>query len=435
MIYARAIHFAATIMVAGVTFFIAFIAEPALRAMPYGTLLAVTLRLRLAWIAWIGLVLFVPSDAAWLVLTAASMSGQPAGDIFTQGVLWTVLPQTDFGVDWVARFVAACVLAGVFVSFLSARRAKPAWLLAAVTLAAALAGSLAWTGHAIGGRGIQGVLHPAADILHLLAAAAWVGGLAPLALLLAATGEDAAGLAVARIATARFSTLGVASVAVLLFTGIVNTWYLVGSIPALVGTQYGRLLLIKVALFAAMVGIAAINRFWLTPRLVETPSVAAAREARRRLCRNAVIEAFMGAVIIAIVAVLGTLPPASHSHHHHATDGAMPAHAFQHIHSEQGMADVTIDPGRVGRARAAIHLLNDDLETLDAREVTLTLTAPVAGEKPIARSASLGSDGVWTVEGIDLSQAGNWTVTVGALLGANTGTRRLVLTGQIVIEP
>ena len=58
-----------------------------------------------------------------------------------------------------------------------------------MVLAAALVGTLAFAGHAIGGEGIEGIVHPAADVLHLVAAAAWVGALVPLALLLAMTGR------------------------------------------------------------------------------------------------------------------------------------------------------------------------------------------------------------------------------------------------------
>ena len=65
---------------------------------------------RLAWIAWISLALSMLSGAAWLVLTAASISGQAVADLFPEGVLWIVLSQTDFGNDWLARFVFACVL-------------------------------------------------------------------------------------------------------------------------------------------------------------------------------------------------------------------------------------------------------------------------------------------------------------------------------------
>lgn len=431
IVYARAVHFAATIMAAGVVLFVVFIAEPSLRKAPGE--MRVALRSRLARIAWISLVLCVLSGAAWLVLTASSMSGQPVAAVLSQDVLWTVLSQTDFGNDWLVRFVFACGLAGVFVRFLSPKGARSARLKgAAVVLAAALVGSLAWAGHANGGQGVEGVVHPAADVLHLIAVSAWVGALVPLALLLSLTKEGADALAVARSATLRFSTLGIVGVGTILLTGIVNSWYLVGSIPALTGTEYGHLLLLKLALFAGMAAIATFNWSQLTPRLVQNADTSAAQSARRQLRRNAATEAALGAIIIAIVAVLGTLAPASHANHH-AIEGAIPADAsFQHIHSEHGMADVMIEPGRVGTASATVHLLNDDLETLPAREVTLTLTAPTPGSKPITRTAFQDSDGEWHVDGIELSQPGNWTVTVDAILTSN---RRLELAAPIVIGP
>ena len=142
------------------------------------------------------------------------MSGQPPAQIYAQDALWTVLSQTDFGNDWFVRLVAACALAATFVPLLSANGAASPWLKsAAAILAAVLVGSLALAGHAVGAEGAEGIIHPAADVLHLVAAAAWVGSLVPLALLLAATGKDSTSLAVARTATLRFSILGIVSVA------------------------------------------------------------------------------------------------------------------------------------------------------------------------------------------------------------------------------
>ena len=431
LFYARAFHFAATVTVAGVVFFIVGISEPAFRGAQDDARGAFAVRIRLAWMAWIGLAIAMLSGVFWFVFTAQAMSGQPLGEL-APGVLWTVLTQTDFGNDWLVRFVVACLLGGLFVHFLSAKGVTSLWLkTVTVLLAAALVGTLAFAGHAIGGEGIEGIVHPAADVLHLVAAAAWAGTLIPLALLLTVTGRDAAGLGVARTATLRFSTLGIVSVATLLLTGIVNTWYLVGSFSALTGSDYGRLLLFKLALFAGMVGIAAVNWSQLTPRLAQNADAPRAPRARRQLRRNAAIEAALGAVIIAIVAVLGTLPPASHVHLH-GTSGAIPADAsFQHIHTEQGMADVTVEPGHIGVAGVTIHLWDADENELEAQQVTLTLTPPGASGKPITRSALQDSDGLWQVKRIELSQPGNWTVTVSAVLGPG---KRLVLAAPIVID-
>ena len=324
LIYVRFIHLAATITVAGVAFFIVFIAEPAFRRAESGARVAAMVRPRLAWIAWTSLALTVVSGVPWFVLVAQSMSDQPWPEVFSHGILRAVLLNTGFGRDWLERLVLAGLLATVFVTFLSAQRVKSVWInVAVVALAAGLVGTLAWAGHAAGGAGVEGIVHPVADFLHLVVAAAWAGTLLPLALLLNAARGETASAAIARTATLRFSNFGIASVGTILVTGIVNTWYLVGGIPALTDTDYGRLLLIKIALFVAMTAIAAVNRVWLTPRLVHGTGVSVVHDAWRQLRRNTVVEAAAGGIIIAIVAVLGVTPPAvhegliSHAHHSH----------------------------------------------------------------------------------------------------------------------
>jgi len=61
--------------------------------------------------------------------------------------------------------------------------------------------------------------------------------------------------------------MGYVAVATLIGTGLVNSWYLVRNVTALLTTQYGQLLLAKLALFAGMLSLAAINRFWLVPSM------------------------------------------------------------------------------------------------------------------------------------------------------------------------
>jgi copper resistance protein D len=322
LVYVRALHFASTLIVAGVAFFIVVIAEPASRKTDIGATLPGVVRRRLAWLAWISLLLTALSGAAWLVLLARSMSEQPLAQVFSEGILWIVLSQTGFGRDWLGRLVLAGLLAAFFIPFLSAKTARSVWIKPVVVLiAAALVGSLAWAGHAAGGSGTKGIVHPAADVLHLVAAAAWVGGLVPLVLLLG-TAYGTPSVAMVHAVAVRFSTLGVVSVATLLVTGTINTWYLVGSIAGLTETDYGRLLLLKIALFFAMVAIAAANRFRFTPRLVTGANERAARDALRQLRRNVAIEIAAGAGILAVVAVLGVTPPGvheqimPHAHHH-----------------------------------------------------------------------------------------------------------------------
>ncbi len=147
------------------------------------------------------------------------------------------------------------------------------WLQLAV--AAGLIGSLALIGHAGASPDAAGRVHLASDVLHLIAAGAWVGALPALALLLHQTRKIKydRSILVASGAARRFSPLGIASVGTLLATGVVNSWNLLAGPRDLITTDYGRLLLLKIGLFAAMVGIAAVNRFRLTPRLAAPGAV------------------------------------------------------------------------------------------------------------------------------------------------------------------
>jgi copper resistance protein D len=301
----RFLHFAATVSLSGLVIFHAFVGAPALSVADSAMVRSIAGRL--ARLAWGSLVLAVLTGAAGLLVQAASMGERPLSALWSDDLVATVLLDTDFGHVWLVRLVLVALLAAVLhPPYFSAP--APAWRRgAALALAVAYVAALAFAGHAAAGEGTEGVIHEAADVLHLIAAAAWLGALVPLAIVLGAAMDASSALAVARTATLRFSTLGVVSVGTVLATGMVNTFELTGSWAALFGTVYGRLLLVKIALFLAMLAIAAVNRMRLTPQLVAGGAVAG--PAVRQLRANALAEAVIGALILLIVAMLGTLPP------------------------------------------------------------------------------------------------------------------------------
>jgi copper resistance protein D len=305
LIVVRTIHFAATAIMAGILIFRMMVAEPALRPAPSIALRFDRRSLRLA---WIGLAISLGSGVAWLLLQAPAMSGLSFADAMTAETLGTVITQTQFGLVSEIRLGLVIVVAVCLAS--GARPARWLGLASAIALVAAIAG----TGHAGAAVGEVGSFQLMADALHVAAAASWVGGLVSLVALLAMTPcVPVEGWAmVLQDATQRFSTLGMLSVAALLVSGIVNAGILVGSFHALLITSYGRLLTIKIALFVAMVVLASINRFWLTPRLVGLPDDESKADTVRRLVRNCWIEIALGLAIFAIVGALGTMHPATH---------------------------------------------------------------------------------------------------------------------------
>jgi putative copper resistance protein D len=312
LVWARALHFAASLSVTGGVTFLLFIGAPALRCAGEKTRVRSVLQSQLAWLAWISLAGVVITGFAWLVLLGQNMSELPLKETFSQGTVSTLLTGTDFGLIWSIRLVLAVVLAATLYLLNASSRGRPHIIVSALALllAVGLTGTLAQAGHAAATEGLAGIVHLGSDFLHLVAAASWGGALIPLALLIRATlanpGDDS--IARAQTATRRFLTVGMLSVGTLLATGIVNGAILVGSVSALFGTGYGRLLLLKIAVFFVMLGVATINRFRLTPRIMHSSAVGH-KQALLQLRTNCLIEVAVGAIVLLIVGVLGTLPP------------------------------------------------------------------------------------------------------------------------------
>ncbi|MGW5608269.1 copper resistance protein CopC [Streptomyces sp. NPDC003753] len=140
-------------------------------------------------------------------------------------------------------------------------------------IAAGLAATWAMAEHA--STGIQTGIAMPVDVLHLLAVAVWLGGLATL--LVALYRAPSMGAAAVR----RFSRLAFGSVVTLAATGVYQSWRQVGSWSALTGTAYGQLLLVKVGLVAILIGIAWISRRW-TARLTDAPADVAQDTAEKK---------------------------------------------------------------------------------------------------------------------------------------------------------
>jgi uncharacterized membrane protein len=261
----------------------------------------------------------------------------------------------------------------------------------------------------------------------LLSAGAWLGALPAFVLLLwtAHRSRKPGWRDVTIKITRRFSSLAALSVGALLATGILNSWNLLGAVRDLWTTDYGRLIGFKIVLLAAMIAIAAVNKFHLTPRL---PAPA----ALHNLQRNSLAEIGIGLCVLVLVGYLGRLEPTAHVHP--ATTLVPPDAAFTHIHMLEAMADVTINPGRAGRSAVTIRVSREDFTTFPAKDVRLVLDPPPAFGHPADSVNSVAAqqpDGTWAISDIALSQPGIWTARV--IIIAQSG-ETIVLDAPIVIN-
>src|SRR2546427_621105 len=151
------------------------------------------------------------------------------------------------------------------------------------------------------------------DGVHLLAASIWVGALLPLAALLrrAMTEAGADSRPYAVVAARRLSRTALLAVVVLAATGAANAWTFVGGVGGLLGTPYGRLLLLKLSVLAPILALAIANRRRLLPAL-SGDAVRVGRPALRMLAGFVTIEAVLALALLAVVAAMGVTAPARH---------------------------------------------------------------------------------------------------------------------------
>lgn len=246
-----------------------------------------------------------------LLLLAAAMSDVTIAQLDRE-TLHALLDGTAIGTVGKIRIFA--LLAALPISFRLIANPRARWAIQSGLGAVAL-GSLAWTGHGAADEGFGGVVHLAADIVHLLAAGIWVGALAGLLLIVRRArvecGDRQARVASAHRALAGFSNVGTVSVGLIILTGLVNSWFLVGvgNVASLTASDYGRLLLAKLLLFAGMIGLAGLNRFKLTSAISAASGVATAAKSMRNIGRSVALEAGLALTVLGLVAWLGTLAP------------------------------------------------------------------------------------------------------------------------------
>lgn len=233
-------------------------------------------------------------SVAGLVLMTRAMSGETEF-----AALWPYLQmmvlETNVGLAWTLRMIALIVVV-----------IWPGLWLASMAGAVALA-SLAWSGHGA----MDNAWHLLSDILHLLAAGAWLGAM--LALILMARLDALCSEARIRSladSVKRFEGVGAAIVLILSVAGVANYLFIVGPTlgEVLLGT-YGILLAIKVMLFGGMLVLAALNRFHLGPLLEQSLRAGQHQVAANALRRSVALELVIALLIVGLVAWLGTLSP------------------------------------------------------------------------------------------------------------------------------
>ncbi|MEU9454639.1 copper resistance protein CopC [Streptomyces sp. NPDC048277] len=417
-----------------------------------------------------------PIRAAWWALLAATLflfvlrspyeegtSPAAAFDLSALAKSATGRP----GLALLARVALLAVVAGLYV--LLRKREKlsgltgpisPSRPLLATATALSVALALTWAAAEHASAGIQVPLAMTSSVLHLLAMALWLGGLAALLTTL----YRATATPLPAVVVTRFSRVAFASVTVLVVTGVYQSWRGLGSWQALTDTSYGRLLLIKLAAVTLLLTVASQSRHW-TAKLAAVPSAAARdrvpqtvgapapeeplteeRLTEERLTeeppteepptaqapttpdnhlalrRSVLAEVAIGVAVLVVTTILtGTLPGRAEAEAAGAgattAEVGIPTASVSLVPFDvgtpngHGKVQITLDPGRVGKnsVQAVVFGPDGGISTVPELRLSFTLAAQKIGPLP-ANLADVG--GYWAANSVSLPIAGEWTMQV-----------------------
>ncbi|MFE0516594.1 copper resistance CopC/CopD family protein [Streptomyces sp. NPDC058964] len=413
----------------------------------------------------------------WLLLLRGSYTTSGAfGDIFDLNLLGQVL-QTKTGAALVSRLLllaaAALFIAVLFGAYDKREDEEKRDLtfglsIGGTVVAAGLAASWAMAEHA--STGLQPGIAMPVDVLHLLAVAAWLGGLVAL---LVALHRAPAETPVEAAAVRRFSRVAFGSVLALVATGTYQSWRQLGSWSAFTDTRYGQLLLVKIGLVLLLVGIAWISRRW-TARLADTgvtalkaeaevsakkhvtapaaagetaagskraaqlsrqrAAVDAARQKRLRdadphrfgLRRSVFAEAGVAVVLLAVTTVLTqTEPGRTEQEAKAATSSASSSSSTSSSGAltldmpfdtggkdGKGVVRFDLDPARVGGNEMHVYVQRPNGRAFDIPEVKVAFTLEAKKIGPLPVTPDHIATGHWSATGVQIPMAGEWKIAV-----------------------
>jgi copper transport protein len=333
-----------------------------------------------------------------------------AGVSLWSSLKWSIVEDTldeRFGTVWLLRAIDWAALGVVGLAYLKAPRARRRLVPLLVIGCAYLVTTPAFAGHPSVESPVA-VMFPA-DVIHVLAASVWVGGVAFLVLALPAAARTLEPPGRTRLLLAtlrRFSPIALGSVVAIAVTGLVQAYIDVRRVEDLVTTTYGILVLAKMVLLAVLIGFGWINKDRIIPRLRGLVEGAAALGSVGDLMRRSLRGelALMLAVFGVTAALIAYTPPID-----------APPGPFSTTTS-LGPAEmkVTVDPAQVGPNEVQLDLVDPKTggPFTKSKEVTMNASLPAMGIGPLKLEPKQGGPGEFVVSDASLTPGGTWVLEI-----------------------
>ena len=354
--------------------------------------------------------------AGWAALVVATLAvlglqGPYDGGFGLSRVFDTAVLRTTIGTRLGTALAVRLVLLGVVGTGLATllpkiEQASARMRIAATAVGAALAAGLAatWAAADHAGVGSQVALALPLDIVHVTAMGIWLGGLVVVVTaLLRPGGPD---VAVMAGAVRRFSAIALCCIGVLVASGTYQAWRQVGTLGALTGTVYGRLLLIKLLGVGLLIALGYLARVWIAHYLA-----GAARPdevAIRQLRRSTGLEVLLAAGVLGITAMLVNAPPAR-------TAFEAPVSTTVAFDSGgpngKGSVQIFVSPAKAGSDLVHIEVVNPSGEPEVVPELTATMSLPARQLGPLPMNLSGGGTSHY-YGNATIPLAGKWQMAV-----------------------
>jgi copper transport protein len=259
--------------------------------------------------------------------------------------------------------------------------------------------------------GAQAWLAVPATGMHLLAIGLWFGGLVPLtACIVGPAARRAERVRFFEPALARFSLLAQVCFTTIAVTGLYLAWRQVGTLGALGGTAYGRLLLVKFGVVLVIVALASRGRRFVQ-RHAKKPGETPPAGALRGLRRSVAAEVVLGAGVLSLTAVLVNTAPARTSYAPPMrAKVAFPVTAGTHTRLDGGRVEVELTPAKRGANVADIYLVAKDKTLVNVPEVSGRLQPANKSIGALPVKVSVAEPGHYVASAISIPYPGPWVL-------------------------
>ncbi len=382
---------------------------------------------RLEHLAGVAIALGIFSSVLGFLLQGASAAGVSLWSSL-QGVVLRSTLESRFGKVWGARTIDWLLLGALLAAVRLAKRSAvptlaqsdegaqglapmtgpPRWALLPVALGALyLALTPALSGHA----SVQSPVWAffPADVIHVLAASIWVGGIACLLFALPAATrqlEPTARTGLLLATLTRFSPVALAAVIALALTGVVQAYIDVRSLDGLLHTTYGALILVKTGLLIALIGLGWLNRQRVIPGLRRLAAASATPGGVGLLARRTLRgESLLMLCVLGVTAALISYAP--------PIDALSGPYS---VNTSIGPAELelTVEPARVGLNTIHLYLIDSKtgVQFTQTKELTATARLPAKGIGPLPLRASLAGPGHYVFNSAELTPGGTWQLEI-----------------------